>query len=213
MSVRVKICGLTTEAAVEACAEAGCDWAGFVFFERSPRHLTAAHAQALIARLPASVVPVGLFVRPIAASIAHVLADVPLRALQVYDEPARVAAIRAAFGLETWHALPLAPGDALPASSEADRLVVEGRSPPGADRPGGTGTRLDWRRLRGWRAPVPWMLAGGLDAANVGAAIAATGAEAVDVSSGVEHAPGLKDPGAIRAFVRAARSARAAPEA
>ena len=162
MSIGVKICGVTTEAAIEACIEAGVDWVGFVFFERSPRHLSVAQAAGLVRRLPANVRPVGLFVRPVAASIAHVLADLPLAALQIYDAPSRIAAIRAAFSPEVWEARPLAPDEAPPDTTPAHRLVIEARAPDGIDRPGGTGTSLDWSGLRHWTAPAPWLLAGGL---------------------------------------------------
>lgn len=209
MSIGVKICGVTTEAAIEACIEAGVDWVGFVFFERSPRHLSVAQAAGLVRRLPANVRPVGLFVRPVAASIAHVLADLPLAALQIYDAPSRIAAIRAAFSPEVWEARPLAPDEAPPDTTPAHRLVIEARAPDGIDRPGGTGTSLDWSGLRHWTAPAPWLLAGGLTPGNVAAAVRASGAAAVDVSSGVESAPGVKDVAAIRAFVNAARTARA----
>ena len=209
MSVGVKICGVTTEDAIEACIEAGVDWVGFVFFERSPRHLSVARAAALARLLPATILPVGLFVRPVAAAIAHVLADVPLAALQVYDTPSRIEAIRAGFSPEVWEARPLAQGEAPPEATSADRLVIEARAPDGSDRPGGTGTSLEWSGLRGWTPPAPWLLAGGLTPGNIAAAIRASGAAAVDVSSGVESAPGVKDPAAIRAFVREARAARA----
>ena len=209
MSVGVKICGITTEAAVEACIESGVDWVGFVFFERSPRHLSVAQAAALARRLPATILPVGLFVRPVAATIAHVLADMPLAALQIYDTPARIQAIRAEFSLDVWEARPLAPGEAPPDTTPAHRLVIEARAPDGVDRPGGTGTSLAWADLYGWATPVPWLLAGGLTAGNVAAAVRASGAAAVDVSSGVESAPGVKDPAAVRAFAKAARTARA----
>ena len=209
MSIGVKICGVTTEAAIDACIEAEVDWVGFVFFERSPRHLSAARAAALARRLPATILPVGLFVRPVAAAIAHVLADVPLAALQVYDTPSRIAAIRAGFSPEVWEARPLAPGEAPPDATPGHRLVIEARAPDGSDRPGGTGTSLEWSALLGWAPPASWLLAGGLAPENVAAAIRASGAAAVDVSSGVESAPGVKDPAAIRAFVRAARAALA----
>ena len=207
MSTAVKICGVTTEAALEACIEAEADWVGLVFFERSPRHLTASRAAALCRRLPASMVPVGLFVRPVAAGIAHVLADVPLRALQVYDMRSRVEALRAAFAVEIWEAVPLAPGEAPPRSTPAHRLVIEAKAPAGSERPGGVGSTLDLSTLTGWTAPCPWLLAGGLTPGNVAAAIRRSGTPAVDVSSGVESAPGIKDPHAIRAFVKAARTA------
>ena len=207
MTVGVKICGITTEAALDACIEAGADWVGFVFFERSPRHLSVASAAHLIRRLPDTTKPVGLFVRPVAATIAHVLADLPLAALQIYDTASRIEAIRAAFAAEIWDARPLAPGQTPPEATPAHRLVIEARAPTGSDRPGGTGTSLEWSELRSWTSPVPWLVAGGLTPRNVAGAIRASGASAVDVSSGVESAPGVKDVAAIRAFINAARTA------
>ena len=207
MSAAVKICGITDRPALAAATEAGADWIGLVFFPPSPRFLIPEAASVLLAAGPHPD-PVGLFVRPSLDEIAEVLARVKLAALQVYGDAAHVAALRARFGLPVWRAVGVsAPADAPAEAAGADRLVLEAKPPPGAKRPGGNAQRLDWSLLEGWRPPAPWMLAGGLDPANVGAAIRATGAPAVDVSSGVETAPGRKDPGLIRAFVAAARAA------
>jgi phosphoribosylanthranilate isomerase len=203
----VKICGVTTPAAIEACIEADVDWVGFVFFERSPRAITGPAAARLAARLPATIATVGLFVEPDDPSIEAVLAAVPLTALQLYAPDDRVDEIRRRFGLPAWHAKPVATAVELPSRTNADRLVIEAKS-LGSDRPGGNAARLDWTMLRGWNPPAPWLLAGGLTPANVGDAIAVSGAPAVDVSSGVEDGPGSKDPRAILAFTRTARSAQ-----
>ena len=208
MTIGVKICGITTEAALDACVAAGVDWVGFVFYEASPRHVTVARASALARRLPPTIIPVGLFVRPVAATVAHVLAGVALGAVQVYDTPSRLETLREGFDVELWEARPLAADEPPPDRTTAQRLVIEARAPAGSDRPGGTGTTLDWPRLAGWAAPVPWMLAGGLTPDNVAAAIHESGAPAVDVSSGVEDAPGIKHSEAIHRFVLAARAER-----
>lgn len=211
--VRIKICGITSAAAVDAAAEAGADWIGFVFFPPSPRCVTPAQAASLSARAPASDRPgaphrVGLFVDPAEAVIAAALDAVRLDALQLYVDAQRAAAIRARFGLPVWRAVGIAGRADLPGElAGVDALVVEPKASADATRPGGNAQRLDWSLLRDWRAPGAWLLAGGLAPENVGAAIAATGAAAVDVSSGVESTPGRKDPELIRAFITAARNA------
>ena len=203
--MRVKICGISDLAGREA-AEAA-DWIGFVFFARSPRVVTPERAASLAgAGGPARV---GLFVEPGDAEVAAALAAVRLDALQVYASAERVAGLRARFGVPVWHALGIGGAGELPGVTGADALVIEARAPAGSDRPGGNAVRLDWGMLAGWRAPAPWLLGGGLTPANVGAAVAASGAQAVDVSSGVERAPGVKDPGLVRAFLAAARASEA----
>lgn len=204
--MRVKICGVRTAEALEASA--GADWVGFVFFARSPRCVTGGEVAAL---LEGRAAPrrVGLFVEPRDEEVRAVLGRVGLDVLQVYASEARVAELRALSGLEVWRAVGVAGVGDLPAESGADGLVVESRAPAGAGRPGGNGVAVDWGVLAGWAAPVPWLLAGGLDAGNVGDAVARSGARAVDVSSGVESAPGVKDAGMIRAFIDAARGAGA----
>jgi phosphoribosylanthranilate isomerase len=207
MSVAVKICGITDAAALEAASEAGADWIGLVFFPPSPRFLTADAAASLLAGRshPASV---GLFVDPVPEEIARVLDREPLSALQVYGASVDAALLRARFGLPVWRAFGVSARADLPAGAGgAARLVLEAKPPAEATRPGGNARQFDWSLLAGWQPPGPWMLAGGLDAANVAEAIRRTGAGAVDVSSGVEHAPGRKDPALIRAFVAAARAA------
>lgn len=207
MRVQVKICGLGGAAALDAAAEAGADWVGFVFFPPSPRCVTPSQAARLARRVPAGIGTVGLFVDPADAEVEAVLREVRLGALQIYAASARTAALRARFGLPVWRALGIGASADLPAAAEgADRLVLEAKPPSDSTRPGGNAATFEWPLLRGWRAPAPWLLAGGLTVANVARAIRETGARAVDVSSGVESAPGVKDPALIRAFVAAARS-------
>lgn len=206
----VKVCGVRDVPALEAAAEAGADWIGFVFFARSPRAVTGAAAAALHRTLAGRSRSVGLFVAPDDDEIARVLDAVPLDILQIYAAPDRALALRDRFGLPVWLAQGVRHRDELPATTRLDGLVVEAKPPAGADRPGGNGVPFDWSIARGWAAPVPWLLAGGLTPDNVAAAIAASGAPAVDVSSGVERAPGDKDPALIRRFVAAARGIQAA---
>lgn len=203
--MRVKICGIADATGREAARAAAADWIGFLFFPRSPRVVTPARAAALAGE--GGPARVGLFVDPTDAEVAAALAALRLDALQLYAPAERVAAIRARFGVPVWHALGVGSARELPETTEADALVVEAKPPPGADRPGGNAARLDWSILAGWRAPAPWLLAGGLTPDNVRVAIAQSGATAVDVSSGVESAPGVKDPALVHAFVTAARAA------
>jgi phosphoribosylanthranilate isomerase len=206
MSVRVKICGMNDAAGIDAAIGAGADWVGFAFFPPSPRYVTPAQAAALSARHPGGAGRVGLFVEPEAEQIEAALAALKLDALQLYTSASRAADLRARFGIPVWRAIGIAGAADLPAGAEgADALLLEAKPPKDATRPGGNARRFDWAALRGWTAPAPWILAGGLDPDNVAEAIAATGAVAVDVSSGVERAPGHKDPELIRRFVRNAK--------
>ncbi len=205
--MQVKICGLNDPAGFATAADAGVDWVGFVFFPPSPRAVTPDQAAALSAARPGGPARVGLFVDPTEAEIAAALAAIPLDALQLYAAPARVTALAARFGIPVWHAVGVATQADLPREAgAAARLVIEAKPPAGATRPGGNAASFDWTLLRGWSAPAPWILAGGLTPETVRGAIAASGAVAVDVSSGVETAPGIKDPARIRAFIAAARA-------
>ncbi len=207
-AARVKICGINSEAAFDAAVAAGADWLGFVFFPPSPRAVSAERAAELSARAPGGPLRVGLFVAPLLAEIAAVLAAFRLDILQIHGSAAEARAIRAAFGRPVWRAVGIGAAADLPVDAEgADALLLDASPPRGATRPGGNAQPFDWTLLRGWRAPAPWLLAGGLTPENVAAAITATGAAAVDVSSGVERRPGEKDPALIRAFIAAARGA------
>ena len=205
--VRVKICGINRPDACDAAVQAGADWIGFVFFPPSPRYVTPEQAAELAARHPNGPPRVGLFVDPTPDMVAAVLAEVRLDVLQLYGRM-DVPGLRARFGLPVWRAMGIDTAADLPADSGgADALVLEAKPPPDATRPGGNATRFDWSLLRGWQAPAPWVLAGGLTPDNVAEAIRATGAQAVDVSSGVERARGVKDPALIRRFIAEARGA------
>ncbi len=203
---KVKICGVNSAAAFDASAEAGADWIGFVFYDRSPRCVTPAEAAALSRRLPGGPRRVGLFVDPDDDEIAHALDLMNLHSLQVYAEPARLATIRAKFGVPVWRPVGIETAADLPEDSGvAACLVIEAKAPAGATRPGGNAAIFDWRVLAGWEPATPWLLAGGLSVDNVAQAVAESGAPAVDVSSGVESAPGTKDAKLIAAFVAAAK--------
>jgi phosphoribosylanthranilate isomerase len=203
--IRVKICGINDAAGRDAAIAAGADWLGFVFFPASPRAVTPDQAACLAAGVPARV---GLFVRPDDADIAAVLGAVRLDVLQIYDTADRCADIRARFGTPVWRAVGVAvPADLPTDAGGVDGFVIEAKPPAGATRPGGNASTFDWGVPAGWRAKLPWLLAGGLTPENVAAAIRAAGAAAVDVSSGVERAPGVKDAALIAAFVASARAA------
>lgn len=183
---------------------------GFVFFDKSPRHIRFDEAAALAARVPPGVAKVGLVVNPDNAALEALLHTVPLDMLQLHgsETPERVREVKAQFGLPVMKAVGVAEAGDLPALEEyakaADQILVDAKPPPQADLPGGNGLSFDWRLIAGRRWPVPWMLAGGLTPDNVADAVRVTGAQALDVSSGVESAPGVKDPALIRAFLSAA---------
>jgi phosphoribosylanthranilate isomerase len=205
---QVKICGVRDAPCFDAAVEAGADWIGLNFYPASPRAVTPAQAATLAARrAPGGPQLVGLFVDPTDADVARVLAEVPLDILQLYTQrQARAADIAASAGLPFWQPVAVSASADLPASmGAAAALLIEGRAPAAATRPGGNASAFDWSLARAWSAPGPWLLAGGLTPENVAAAIAASGAEAVDVSSGVESAPGRKDQARIRAFIVAAK--------
>lgn len=216
MSLIVKICGLSDRETLDAAIDAGADMVGLVFFPRSPRFVDLETAVALADRARGRAGIVALTVDMDDAGLAPIVERVRPDWLQLHGgEPVeRVAAIRERFApkvmkvLGIQSAADLGPADAY--GTVADRLLLDAKPPKDADRPGGLGRTFDWTVLDGFAPPVGWMLSGGLDAANVGAAIRMTGAPGVDASSGVERAPGVKDPDRIRAFVAAARNASGA---
>ena len=190
---------------------AGADWIGFVFVEASPRAVTTAAAASLLLQLRTSV-PVALLADPDDALIEEVaLLGISTLQLHGQETPERVAGIKSKTGLEIWKAIGVsAPDDLTRAGgyTAADRLLVDAKPPEGATRTGGHGAAFDWSILKGWTAPKPWILAGGLTPDNVAGAIRTTGADAVDVSSGVETVRGVKSPELISAFITAARGSQ-----
>jgi phosphoribosylanthranilate isomerase len=213
MSVAAKICGLSTREAVAAAIAGGAAYLGFVFYPRSPRAVTPLEAARLCADVPGGVARVGLFVDADDALIETVLSAAPIDILQFHgrETPARVAEARLKFNRPVMKALAIAgPQDAVEAAcyeDVADRLLFDAKPPRrAAALPGGNGLAFDWRLIAGrsWRRP--WMLSGGLTADLLPEAVRISGATAVDVSSGVERRPGMKDPDKIRAFLAAARS-------
>lgn len=210
--VSVKICGLRTAADVRATAAADAAYCGFVFFPKSPRNLLLAEARALALDAPPGLAKVALTVNADDAFLDALTAQVPLDMLQLHgaEPPARVAEVKARYGLPVMKAVGVADAADLPELERylnvADQVLVDAKPPKGADLPGGNGLAFDWRLIAGRRWPIPWMLAGGLTPDNVAQAIAMTGARQVDVSSGVESAPGVKDAVLIDAFVKNARA-------
>ncbi len=208
--IRVKICGLTGLADVAAVANAGAAYAGFVFFAKSPRNVTLAQARELTLAVPLGLAKVALTVNADDATLDAIVEVMPLDMLQLHgdESPDRVADLRARYGLPVMKAVGVADEGDLAAlfdyATVADQLLIDAKPPKNAVLPGGNGLSFDWRLLAQRRWLRPWMLAGGLTAANVAEAIRLTNARQVDVSSGVESAPGVKDPVKIADFVRAA---------
>jgi phosphoribosylanthranilate isomerase len=209
----IKICGLNTPAALDAAIEARADYAGLVVFPPSPRHVALAEAAALGARAAGRIKLVGLFVDAVDELIAETVAAAKLDVIQLHgkEDPARAAALRAAFGLPIWKALSVATREdvarAETYAGAADLVLFDAKPPKGAALPGGLGLVFDWSLLAGYRSSMAWGLAGGLGPDNVAEAARLTRAPLVDVSSGVETAPGVKDADLIAAFCRATRSA------
>jgi phosphoribosylanthranilate isomerase len=216
MALTVKICGLKTPDALDVALDAGADMVGFVFFAPSPRHLGLEAARMLGARVTGRAGKVALTVDAGDETLARIVAALAPDLLQLHGQetPERVAVVRSRFGLPVMKALPIAErADLSPIrlyAKVADRLLFDARPPKDATRPGGLGKPFDWTLLQDVDAGVPFMLSGGLDASNVAEALRITRAPGVDVSSGVERAPGEKDPDKIRAFIRAARAAEQA---
>jgi phosphoribosylanthranilate isomerase len=213
MSLLVKVCGLKTPETLEAALTAGADLVGFVFFPASPRHVASEAAMELGRLANGRATKVALTVDADDATLEAIIAALQPDVLQLHgkESPERVAALKARFGLPVMKAIPVEVHSDLALVADyadvADRLLFDARAPREATRPGGLGRPFDWRLLQSVDPGIPFMLSGGLDAGNIGEALRLTRAGGVDVSSGVERAPGEKDPAKIRAFVRAARHA------
>ncbi len=211
--IAVKICGLTRPEHVAEAARAGARYLGFNFFARSPRFTSPPEAAQLTAEVPPGIAKVALVVNADNAFLDEITALVPLDMLQLHgtETPERVSEIRARYGLPVMKAVGIATAEDLaritPYEAVADQILLDAKPAPDADLPGGNGLPFDWRLIAGRSWQKPWMLAGGLTAENVARAIALTGARQVDTASGVESAPGVKDPALMRAFIAAAETA------
>jgi phosphoribosylanthranilate isomerase len=211
-NISVKICGLRDAASITTAIDAGARYVGFVFFPKSPRNVSIDLAAQLAAEVPIGVAKVALTVNATDELLDEITSKVALDMLQLHgtESPERVAEVRSRYGLPVMKAIGICDADDVAAidlySGVADQLLIDAKPPKGADLPGGNGLAFDWQLLRArkyWTRP--WMLAGGLTPENVALAMRKTGAQQVDVSSGVETAPGVKGADLIRAFVRAAK--------
>jgi phosphoribosylanthranilate isomerase len=212
MSLIVKICGLTTREALDAALDAGADMVGFVFFPPSPRHLSLEAARDLGKHAKRRAIKVALTVDADDATLANIVEVLQPDILQLHgrETVARLRDIKQKFGLPVMKAMAVeTPADlaSLPGyAAAADRILFDAGAPRGATRPGGLGAVFDWHVLENLDLKVPFMVSGGLNAENIAEALRVTRAGGVDVSSGVERAPGVKDPEMIRSFIRAARA-------
>ncbi|WP_113910635.1 phosphoribosylanthranilate isomerase [Roseovarius dicentrarchi] len=209
--IRIKMCGLTQPADVANAVSAGAQYIGFVFFPRSPRNVSVDAAAVMAARAPQGVTCVALTVDADDAQLDALVAAVPLDMLQLHgsETPARVAALKARYGLPVMKAIGIAVQADLAQidmyGDVADQLLIDAKPPKGAPLPGGNALSFDWSLIAGRDWTLPWMLAGGLTPANAAEAVQRTGATQLDVSSGIESAPGVKDAALMRAFVMAAQ--------
>jgi len=215
MSLLVKICGLNSPDALDAALDAGADLTGFVFFQPSPRHIGFDTARALGSRVKNRAKKVALTVDADDTTFERIIETLQPDILQLHghETPGRVSDLKKRYGLPVMKALPVETKLELKLVADyaavADWLLFDARAPREATRPGGLGKPFDWTLLQHIDSATPFMLSGGLDAENVAEALAITGASGVDVSSGVERSPGVKDPEKIRAFVCLAREAGA----
>ena len=212
MKVRVKLCGLTTQGDIDAAATAGTAYIGLVFFDKSPRNVSIETARSMALHAPIGLAKVALVVNADDATLDRITASVPLDMLQLHgsETPDRVAAVKARYGLPVMKALGIASrADVARAqlySGVADQLLLDAKPAEGETLPGGNGLSFDWRLLEGESWSVPWMLAGGLTPDNVAEAVRCSGAQQVDVSSGIETAPGQKSAALMAKFVTEANS-------
>ncbi|MCA6107584.1 phosphoribosylanthranilate isomerase [Bradyrhizobium cenepequi] len=213
MSLLVKICGLSTRETLDVALEAGADMVGFVFFPPSPRHLSLDIARELGRQAKGRAVKVALTVDADDVTLENVVETLQPDILQLHGREtiARVRDIKQRFGLQVMKVLAVeTAADLAPLvgyAAVADRILFDARAPKGATRPGGLGAVFDWHVLEQLELDMPFMVSGGLNADNVADAVRVTRAGGVDISSGVERSPGIKDPELIRAFIRAARAA------
>jgi phosphoribosylanthranilate isomerase len=213
MPLTVKICGLSTPETLDAALDAGADMVGFMFFPASPRHLSLGTARALGARVKGRAMKVAVSVDADDSSLENCIEAVRPDVLQLHGKEtvARIRDIKARFGIPVMKVIAVETaadlGSVTGYAAVADRILFDARAPKDATRPGGLGTPFDWHLLQDLKLAVPYMVSGGINAANVAEALRVTRAPGVDVSSGVESAPGVKDIALIRAFIAAARAA------
>ena len=214
MAIDIKICGLKTEEAVAAALEGGASHVGFIFFEKSPRNVDAERAARLRQAARGRAQAVAVSVDASDAMLEHIVGTMQSDMLQLHgrESPERVAELRTRFGLPVMKAFSVREASDLDALAAyrgiADRFLLDAKPPAGATLPGGNGITFDWRLLASLDGQVDYMLSGGLNAANIGAALRLARPRGIDVSSGVESAPGTKDPDKIRAFFAAVRAAQ-----
>jgi phosphoribosylanthranilate isomerase len=209
MTIHAKICGLSTPQTVDAAIAGGASHIGLNFFAKSPRAVSIDLASSLSGRVPSHVKVVGIFVDPSAEFLDEVSKQVTLHAIQLHgdESPAFTTQVGHAHGIEVWKAIPVKTADDIKQAQAyrgaVHRILYDAKTPKGADLPGGMGLRFDWELLRGVDHPLPWALSGGLHVGNVAEAVRITGATLVDVASGVESAPGIKDVDKIATFLKA----------
>jgi len=209
--MHVKICGLSEARHIRAASQSGARYLGFVFFQKSPRNISISQARNLMVDVPDGICKVALTVNASDDFLGDLMDILPIDMLQLHgNEPVeRVAELRARFGLPVMKAVGVSDESDLAALDEyarvSDQLLVDAKPPKTSELPGGNGLSFDWRLIANRRWPVPWMLAGGLTPENMAEAVRLTGANQVDVSSGVESAPGVKDTKRIEAFLKAAQ--------
>lgn len=213
MSLTVKICGLSTRETLDAALDAGADMAGFMFFPASPRNVSLSAAEDLGRQVGGRALKVAVTVDADDALLDNIVEALRPDLLQLHGREsfARMRDIKTRFALPVMKVVPVATADDLATlpgyAAIADRILFDAKAPKDATRPGGLGLSFDWKLLQNLDLKIPFMVSGGLDADNVAAALRIMRAGGVDVSSGVERAPGVKDPDKIRAFIRAARAA------
>ena len=214
MSLLVKICGLSTRETLETALDAGADMVGFVFFPPSPRHLSLELGRELGRQVKGRALKVALTVDADDATLDNIMDALSPDMFQLHgkESVARLRDIKQKFGRPVMKAVPVATASDLAVlpgyAAVADRILFDARAPKDATRPGGLGEPFDWHLLENLDLKLPYMVSGGLDAGNVAEALRVTRAGGVDVSSGVESAPGVKDPELIKAFIRAARASQ-----
>jgi len=211
--IDVKICGLTSVEAIEAAASAGASHAGFIFYNPSPRNIRPREAPALVKHVPRSMKRVGVFVEPEDSLLERAIAAARLDIVQLHgnERPERLKSIKARLDVDIWKAIPVSTASNLERARQyrdrAHMILFDARTPKASRLPGGMGIAFDWKLLNKFNHKIAWGLSGGLTPDNVAKAIAVTAAPLLDVSSGVESGPGIKDPAKIASFMEAVKTA------